>query len=562
MRHQFSFKLIPLAIATSLALTACGGGGGSSSNSTSSNHNATVAQPATATGVFLDSAVQGIEVFQDGKSLGLTNQKGEYTYFVKGGAVSFKLGSLTLGSTMPKATITPADLTTDTNQVVRILQILQSTDSDNNPDNGINIPKQVFDRFVSSDFQTLLQQDDDSQFEIDLKTKLDTNQQVVSSENAQNHFAKTVETDAITKSAELVALAKQFEGYWEQSCDTVGKEIFQLKQVGNTATLVSTGNVLKRIYQHQDCTGTYEETTYASSDEPLTVKIIGQSNENGKQIIHVLRTETDEQGQKENFVDSLTFTGNGFTGDELTFTRVQSLKFGDTIVTADIKQAVESLVGYWETSCQMTDDDDSEYKSKQEFFFGEKTTDNTMTVTKGIDVYYNKEGCQGTYFVVADIRPEPHTLSDPQTVNGKTSYAVTNSDGERLTINSHLQFSVGSDVFYKTSQSKFDNWFTKADFTKYNNKTVPVVTNMKFDRASGNNLAKLTVTFNTDMNLMDYHTQGAYDPAKSYWLNKNTFVVEFNSYEPNGTITLTGKGFRNSGGVSLAKEVSHTFPAN
>lgn len=557
MQASFSLKSLSLAVAITLTLTACGGG--SSGNTNNNTGNTTNTQPTTAVGIFVDSAVEGIEVFQDGKSLGKTNAKGEYTYHIKGGAVSFKLGTLTLGSTMPKAVITPADLQTDTNQITRILQILQSVDNDNNTSNGIQISESVAKRFETADFKSLVKETDNTKFENALKPKLNTNQAVKNQNQALNHFNQTAQSDDVKKSDGLVKTAKGLEGYWKDTCDSNKQvSVFEIKAINNMLKVMDT-----KVYQYDtaNCSGSpISAQKVDSKNRSLTLTGLGGTNTSKTaQAI----SNSDVSGIE---LVTVNYGDNYLNFDKKNLQRVKNLN--DLTVVAnpsntDVKKAVENMTGYWQSVCQdNSDNPDEEFQSKQEFFYSEKTTDDTITVTKSIDVFYNQKACQGSQFVVADIRPEPHTLSDPQTTNGKTSFSATNSDGERVTINSNVQFTLGETVYQKTSKTVFDNWFSKANFTKDNNKTVPVVTNMKFDRASGNNLAKLTVTFNTNMHLLDYHTEGAYNPAKSYWLNKTTFVVEFNSYVPNGTIALTGKGFRNSGGVRLAEEVKYTFPTN
>lgn len=552
MQSSFSLKFLSLAVTTTLTLTACGGG--SSGNTNNNTGNTT-----TAIGVFVDSAVEGIEVFQDGKSLGKTNAKGEYTYHIKGGAVSFKLGKLTLGSTMPKAVITPADLQTDTNQITRILQILQSVDNDNNISNGIQISETVAKRFETADFNSLVKETNNTKFENALKPKLNTNQAVKNQNQALNHFNQTAQSNDIKKSNDLVKTAKGLEGYWKDTCDSNKQiSVFEIKAIDNMLKVMDT-----KVYQfdNANCSGSpISAQKVDSKNRSLTLTGLGGTNSSKTaQAI----SNSDISGVE---LVAVNYGDNYINFNKKNLQRVKNMNDLTVVANpsnADVKKAVENMIGYWQSVCQdNSDDPDEEFQSTQEFFYGEKTADDTITVTKSIDVLYSQKGCKGSQFIVADIRPESHTLSDPQTTNGKTSFSATNSDGERVAIDSNVQFTVGETVYQKTSKTVFDNWFSKANFTKDNNKTVPVVTNMKFDRASGKNLAKLTVTFNTNMHLMDYHTQGEYDPAKSYWLNKNTFVVEFNSYVPNGTITLTGKGFRNSGGVRLAQEVSHTFPKN
>lgn len=114
------FSLSSIALATTLALTACGGG---SSSDSKPNKPVSNSQSVEKIGVFLDSAVQGLTVIQDGKTT-TTNAEGKFSYNANGGALTFKLGELLLGSTSAKSVVTPADLQTDNQQVTRILQIL------------------------------------------------------------------------------------------------------------------------------------------------------------------------------------------------------------------------------------------------------------------------------------------------------------------------------------------------------------------------------------------------------------------------------------------------------
>ncbi|MEM7206096.1 MAG: hypothetical protein AAF628_37925 [Planctomycetota bacterium] len=109
-----------------LAITfACGGSGGGSS---------------TASGVFLDSPVQGLS-FSSGTESGTTDAAGTFTY-PAGSTVEFSIGGTVLGSAPGAASITPVSLVAgaaDENDatVTNILRLLQTLDSDRDPSNGI-----------------------------------------------------------------------------------------------------------------------------------------------------------------------------------------------------------------------------------------------------------------------------------------------------------------------------------------------------------------------------------------------------------------------------------------
>lgn len=102
------------------------------------------AQPVARAGVFLDSAVSGLNYFTSSRS-GLTDGAGTFAY-LDGEAVSFFVGPLLLGTAAGQPVVTPLTLVPAANgdinndRVTNIAVLLQSLDSDRNPDNGINIP--------------------------------------------------------------------------------------------------------------------------------------------------------------------------------------------------------------------------------------------------------------------------------------------------------------------------------------------------------------------------------------------------------------------------------------
>jgi len=123
------FPLTALAAAVSFAVTGCGGSD----------------TPATQTGALLDSAVQGVTYTSKACPSGCTtNAKGEFTYR-EGDTVTFKIGDLTIGNAGGKAKLFLNDLTGETDilgeKTVALAMLLQSLDTDGNPENGITIVK-------------------------------------------------------------------------------------------------------------------------------------------------------------------------------------------------------------------------------------------------------------------------------------------------------------------------------------------------------------------------------------------------------------------------------------
>ncbi len=118
----------------SFVLSGCGGGGGGGGSSSTTT--------GVSTATFIDSPVTGVE-FESATQSGVTDVNGNFTY-KEGESVTFHIGNLYIGSSAPKnGKVTPLDIVNTSNisdaKVVRILQTLQTLDSDGNPTNGITI---------------------------------------------------------------------------------------------------------------------------------------------------------------------------------------------------------------------------------------------------------------------------------------------------------------------------------------------------------------------------------------------------------------------------------------
>lgn len=145
---RLSFPRLALAAAISL-LAACG----SDSSDSPSTPPATAAA-ATYTGTLTDSAIAGIAYTTSSGLSGVTDADGHFNFKV-GDTVTFKLGSLELGTLTPSGTeetVTPIDLVntfteldaaTRKNLVTNLLVLLQSVDADGDASNGITIPAAV-----------------------------------------------------------------------------------------------------------------------------------------------------------------------------------------------------------------------------------------------------------------------------------------------------------------------------------------------------------------------------------------------------------------------------------
>ena len=132
---------LSLAAASVLTLTGCGGSSSS-----------TPPPPAAEAynGKFVDSAVGGVSFACTGAS-GLTAADGTFGTCDAGSTVTFSIGGVTLGSSAVTGDgiffvtdivgTTRSDIGND--EVLKIAVLLQSLDSDGNPDNGITVPAEA-----------------------------------------------------------------------------------------------------------------------------------------------------------------------------------------------------------------------------------------------------------------------------------------------------------------------------------------------------------------------------------------------------------------------------------
>lgn len=203
----------------SFMLAACGGGGSSSPDSTPVTM--VEPEPATFTGIFLDSAVEGLN-YATSTTNGITNATGEFTYQTNEN-ITFSLGDIEFPTILAKSVITPLDIigTNDINNisVINVLRLLQSLDVDGEPANGIQIMSSVHDRakgltvdFSANDF-------DQSVIELLMSNYNDGGyyQELISAESAVYHFQQTLndingsEQGLCTKTHSMIG----YYGYFE-----------------------------------------------------------------------------------------------------------------------------------------------------------------------------------------------------------------------------------------------------------------------------------------------------------------------------------------------------------
>ncbi len=102
---------------------------------------ATTPDPVPSVGVLVDAFVAGIGYRTESRT-GVTNERGEFDY-LPGETVTFFIGDLVFPSAPAKGIVTPLDMAQTLNPaapvVLNIARLLQSLDTDGNPNNGITI---------------------------------------------------------------------------------------------------------------------------------------------------------------------------------------------------------------------------------------------------------------------------------------------------------------------------------------------------------------------------------------------------------------------------------------
>lgn len=165
------------AIAISIALI-----GGCNSND---DENSTTT-PEVKYGVFVDSPVEGLDFETETRS-GTTDVNGTFEY-LEGESIVFSLGGTVFPTVTGSNEITPMTLygTDDasTPSVLNTLMLLQSLDSDGDPENGIEISKEMKNSLASIDLDPMAESFKKDAFAALAELGVD----LISSDQALNHF--------------------------------------------------------------------------------------------------------------------------------------------------------------------------------------------------------------------------------------------------------------------------------------------------------------------------------------------------------------------------------------
>lgn len=221
------------------------------------------------TGVFTDSAVQGLEVWVDGAKVGVTDAQGQFSY-PEGKTVSFKIGALTLGSSSAPAVVTPADLSTDPAAVQNILVALQSLDSDRNPANGITIAADTAAKLVSAADLSKPGSSLSSSLSKDLPALT-----LVSNSAALTHFWG--QASSLNANPLVLIATDTLTGFWQMPCDGQGRlRVWDIQKV--SANRVQFARSIVREHSDANCSSTsFVERTDSNNHPRDFATVMGAS---------------------------------------------------------------------------------------------------------------------------------------------------------------------------------------------------------------------------------------------------------------------------------------------
>ena len=183
-----TYKIL-LSCTLVLLLTACG----SDEKGKETQTNLIPTPPTTYTGIFLDSAVTGLN-YKTASQNGQTNGLGEFT-FQEDEMITFSIGGIELPSTPGALYLTPLELyqTNDINkiEVVNLLRLLQSLDLDGDASNGIEITESTHQLAANLNIDFSASNFDQQVTELVSQSGA-ANQELISATMAIEHFQLTL----------------------------------------------------------------------------------------------------------------------------------------------------------------------------------------------------------------------------------------------------------------------------------------------------------------------------------------------------------------------------------
>ncbi len=151
--------------------------------------------PVVLTGVFVDSAVEGVS-YSTATQSGVTNSAGEFSY-VEGEQVAFSIGAVQFPIVDAAPQVSPVDMGSVSNSLIdtttNIARLLQSLDTDGNPDNGITISPEAATSTDLIDFSVSTEQFANEPAVINLVANSGSvNNTLISADDAIGHLNETL----------------------------------------------------------------------------------------------------------------------------------------------------------------------------------------------------------------------------------------------------------------------------------------------------------------------------------------------------------------------------------
>lgn len=264
-------KLYLSAALCLVLFTACSSSSSTPDNSDGDDQNSVL------TGVFLDSAVEGLAYATETQS-GTTNAAGEFNYLA-GEQVIFSIGAAQFPGVAAALQVTPVDIgassATPEAMTTNIARFLQSLDLDGNPNNGITISADAATNSVSQlNFDVSITDFEDNPEVINLVANSGSvNTSLISAEDANSHL-NSILGSGITSS---------IDGIWLQTSQTDADAKDERSRVQITINGFGSGKATGRLWiefyegdDGQPCS-TWRDFTYVTSTSIFSVPEDGGS---------------------------------------------------------------------------------------------------------------------------------------------------------------------------------------------------------------------------------------------------------------------------------------------
>lgn len=281
-----AFILVCLSV---FGLSGCGGGGSGGSGS----EEAVDTGKSIATGVFLDSAVEGI-TYISGNISGITDANGTFRYET-GGTVRFMIGDLVIGEAQGQGVITPVDFVNGGDAshptVLNIVRFLLTIDNDGNPNNGIQISEAMRD-LARGESITFVQSTASFAADGNVQTLVS----VITAATAAS--ARTLVTDSVAQNHLRNTIWNYYAGSYTGTFSGDDSGSFDVTILAS-GMIVGTGT---------NSVGTFLVTGQLSTDGSLTFAAGGTST--GASFSGQIDTDGALSGTWNNASESGTFSGN------------------------------------------------------------------------------------------------------------------------------------------------------------------------------------------------------------------------------------------------------------